>query len=247
MGDNTKTENTTQKRTRQLDRLEASVTLQIASFFKRQQRVVIEKVSSKKLKERWDAGEKIVIGDFFDMDVWNKQLDSDGKTWISAVFLDGAIDIAGESFDRLDMQGKAVQELIEDRIANLLLVNKTTSMNMQKMLDSFAGRPHSAFVAELSSWISDSFAKRIKTIVRTEVSGAFNAGLLWAALQLGYTQKTWINLDSAGGREEHQHVSNSTIGINDSFDVSGKSVRFPGDFVGDGTAVINCRCTLSFA
>lgn len=247
MGDNTKTENTTQKRTRQLDRLEASVTLQIASFFKRQQRVVIEKVSSKKLKERWDAGEKIVIGDFFDMDVWNKQLDSDGKTWISAVFLDGAIDIAGESFDRLDMQGKAVQELIEDRIANLLLVNKTTSMNMQKMLDSFAGRPHSAFVAELSSWISDSFAKRIKTIVRTEVSGAFNAGLLWAALQLGYTQKTWINLDSAGGREEHQHVSNSTIGINDSFNVSGKSVRFPGDFVGDGTSVINCRCTLSFA
>lgn len=247
MGDNVKTESTTQKRTRQLDRLEASVTLQIASFFKRQQRVVIEKASSKKLKERWDAGEKIVVSDFFDIDVWNKQLDSDGKTWISAVFLDGAIDIAGESFDRLDMQGKAVQELIEDRISNLLLVNATTAMNMQKMLDSFAGRPHSAFVAELSSWIADSFAKRIKTIVRTEVSGAFNAGLLWAALQLGYTQKTWINLDSQGAREEHQHVANSTIGINDSFNVSGKSVRFPGDFVGDGTAVINCRCTLSFA
>lgn len=247
MGDNVKTESTTQKRTRQLDRLEASVTLQIASFFKRQQRVVIEKASSKKLKERWDSGEKIVVSDFFDIDVWNKQLDSDGKTWISAVFLDGAIDIAGESFDRLDMQGKAVQELIEDRISNLLLVNATTNMNMQKMLDSFAGRPHSAFVAELSSWIADSFAKRIKTIVRTEVSGAFNAGLLWAALQLGYTQKTWINLDSSGAREEHQHVANSTIGINDSFNVSGKSVRFPGDFVGDGAAVINCRCTLSFA
>lgn len=247
MGDNTKTENTSQKRTRQLDRLEASVTLQIASFFKRQQRVVIEKVSSKKLKERWDAGEKIVVSDFFDIDVWNKQLDSDGKTWISAVFLDGAIDIAGDGFDRLDMQGKAVQELIEDRITNLLLVNATTNMNMQKMLDSFAGRPHSAFVTELSNWIADSFAKRIKTIVRTEVSGAFNAGLLWAALQLGYTQKTWVNLDSQGGREEHQHVANSTIGINDTFNVSGKSVRFPGDFVGDGTAVINCRCTLSFA
>ena len=246
MGDNTKTENTAQRRTRQLDRLEASVTLQIASFFKRQQRVVIEKASSKKLKERWDSGEKITIGDFFDIDVWNKQLDSDGKTWISAVFLDGAIDIAGEGFDKLDMQGKAVQELIEDRIANLLLVNTTTKINMQKMLESYAGRPHSAFVAELSAWVADSFAKRIKTIVRTEVSGAFNAGLLWGARQLGYTQKTWVNIDSAGGREEHQHVTNSTIGIDESFDVSGKKVRFPGDFVGDGTAVINCRCTLSF-
>lgn len=247
MGDGIKETSNIQRRTRQLDRLEASVTLQIASYFKRQQRVVMEKAGSKKLKERWDSGEKIEVDDFFDIEVWNGQLETDGKTWISAVFLDGAIDIASDGFDRLDMQGKAVQELIEDRISNLLLVNTTTRINMQKMLEAYVGRPHSAFVAELSKWMADSFSKRIKTIVRTEVSGAFNAGLLWAARQLGYTKKTWVHSTNEDGRAEHHHVANTTIGIDDPFEIEGKSVRFPGDFVGDGTSVINCRCTLSFA
>lgn len=247
MGEEAKETTSIQRRTRQLDRLEASVTLQIASYFKRQQRVVSEKAGSKKLKERWDAGEKIEVDDFFDVEVWNGQLETDGKTWISAVFLDGAIDIAGDGFDRLDMQGKAVQELIADRITNLLLVNATTKMNLEKMLEAHAGRPHSSFVAELTKWMNDSFSRRIKTIVRTEVSGAFNAGLLWAARQLGFTHKTWLHLDDEHGRAEHRHVSNSTVGIDDNFEIGGKSVRFPGDFVGDGTSVINCRCTLSFA
>ena len=247
MGESVKDSSVAQRRTRQLDRLEASVTLQVASFFKRQQRVVMEKASSKKIKERWDAGEKISVDDFFDSEVWSNQLETDGKTWISAVFLDGAIDVAGGGFDRLDMQGKQIQELIEDRISNLLLVNTTTRMNMQKMIDSFVGRPHSAFVTELGQWMAQSFSNRIKTIVRTEVSGAFNAGLLWAAKQLGYTKKTWINTDDEKGRAEHTHVGNTTIGIDDFFYVEGKSVKFPGDFVNDGTSVINCRCTLSFA
>lgn len=247
MGEDVKETSNIQRRTRQLDRLEASVTLQIASYFKRQQRVVMEKAGSKKLKERWDSGEKIEVDDFFDIEVWNGQLETDGKTWISAVFLDGAIDIAGDGFDKLDMQGKAVQELIADRLSNLLLVNTTTKINMQKMLEAYIGRPHASFVAELTKWMNDSFSRRIKTIVRTEVSGAFNAGLLWGARQLGYTKKTWVHSNDEDGRAQHHHVSNMTIGIDDNFDIEGKSVRFPGDFVGDGTAVINCRCTLSFA
>lgn len=247
MGDSAKDAAVVQRRTRQLDRLEASVTLQVASFFKRQQRVVMEKAGSKKLKEKWDSNEKVGVEDFFDIEVWNRQLETDGKTWISAVFLDGAIDVAGDGFDKLDMQGKMVQELIEDRLSNLLLVNSTTQMNMQKMLEAFSGRPHSAFVAELSQWMTDSFSRRIKTIVRTEVSGAFNAGLLWGARQLGYTKKTWVHSMDENGRSEHQHMADATVGIDESFDIEGKSVRFPGDFVGDGNSVINCRCTLAFA
>lgn len=245
MGDNVK-ENTAARRTRALDRLEASVTLQVGSFFKRQQRVLGEKASSKKMKERWDGGEKISVDDIFDSKVWDDQLSADAKTWISAVFLDGAIDIAGETFDKLDMQEKQVGELIEDRIKHILVVNEATKKNLQKILDEFAGRPHSSFSAAVQDWLKESFAKRLKTIVKTEVSGAFNAGLLWAARQLGYTRKIWIHTDIASGREEHHLVANSTVGIDEAFDVSGKAVRFPGDFDGDGHSVINCRCTLSF-
>ena len=247
MGDDIKDSSNTQRRSRQLDRLEASVTLQVASFFKRQQRVVMEKANSKKLKERWDSSEEVAVDDFFDIDVWNRQLKTDGNTWISAVFLDGAIDVAESRFDTLDMEGKQIQELIQDRISNLLLVNTTTNINLQKMLEAYRGRPHASFVSELQKWMGDSFTKRIKTIVKTEVSGAFNAGLLWAARQLGFTKKTWVHAAGEDGRTEHLHVSNATIGIDENFNVEGKSVRFPGDFEGDGTSVINCRCTLSFA
>ena len=144
------------------------------------------------------------------------------------------------------MQEKQVTELIDDRVKHILVVNQTTLKNIQKIIDDHAGRPHTAFAGAIAEWMKESFVKRMKLIVKTEVSGAFNAGLLWAARQLGYTKKTWVHTDLTQGREEHHLVANSTVGIDEAFDVSGKAVRFPGDFDGDGHSVINCRCTLSF-
>jgi HK97 family phage portal protein len=233
-------------RARQVERLEASVALQIGSFFKRQQRVIGEKAASKKFKERWDNNEGIIADDIFDMKVWNAQLAADANTWISAVFLDGAVEIAGDGFDKLDMQEKSVSELISNRVEHILVVNETTRRNIDKIISEYLGRPHAAFKAALDDWMSKSFTIRAKTIVKTEVSGAFNAGLLWAAKQLGYTRKTWIHIDMTDGREEHHLVSDSTIGIDEAFDVSGKALQFPGDFDSEGHSAANCRCTLHF-
>ena len=119
--------------------------------------------------------------------------------------------------------------------------------NIEKIILDNSLKTHSEFVAELKNWFASIFEKRVKTISRTEVGGAFNAGLLWAAKQLGYTQKTWVHLNADGSRSDHADMASTSIGIDDAFEVSGKSVMHPGDTDGDAGSNFNCHCTLLFS
>lgn len=238
-------EDTTMRRINQLTRLEKSISLQVGSLFKRQERVVLEKASSKKVKEKWEAGEGIKASDIFDITVWDKQITEDGKAWISAVFLDAAIEISGTKIDSLDMDSAG--DVIAPRVNAIKVINQTTMKNIEKIILDNSLKTHAEFVAELKEWFSSIFEKRVKTISRTEVGGAFNAGLLWAAKQLGYTQKTWVHLNADGSRSDHADMASTSIGINDSFEVSGKAVLYPGDTNGDAASNFNCHCTLLFS
>jgi hypothetical protein len=238
-------EDTTMRRINQLTRLEKSVSLQVGSLFKRQERVVLEKASSKKVKEKWESGEGIKASDIFDISVWDKQITEDGKAWISAVFLDAAIEIGSAKIDSLDMDSAG--DVISPRVNAIKIINQTTLKNVEKIILDNSLKTHSEFVSELKEWFSTVFEKRVKTISRTEVGGAFNAGLLWAAKQLGYTQKTWVHLNADGSRSDHAEIASTSIGIDDEFEVSGKSVMYPGDTNGDASSNMNCHCTLLFS
>ena len=238
-------EDMTMRRINQLTRLEKSISLQVGSLFKRQERVVLEKASSKKVKEKWESGEGIKASDIFDVSVWDKQITEDGKSWISAVFLDAAIEIGSSKIDSLDMESAG--DVISPRVNAIKMINQTTVKNIEKIILDNSLKTHSEFVAELKNWFASIFEKRVKTISRTEVGGAFNAGLLWAAKQLGYTQKTWVHLNTDGSRSDHAEMASTSIGIDDAFDVSGKSVMHPGDTDGDAGSNFNCHCTLLFS
>ena len=233
------------RRVNQLTRLEKSISLQVGSLFKRQERVVLEKASSKKVKEKWESGEGIKASEIFDINVWDKQIVEDGKAWISAVFLDAAIEISGAKIDSLDMDSAG--EFIAPRVNAIKVINQTTMKNIEKIILDNSLKTHAEFVAELKEWFTSVFEKRVKTISRTEVGGAFNAGLLWAAKQLGYTQKTWVHLNTDGSRSDHADMASTSIGIDEAFEVSGKSVMHPGDTDGDAASNFNCHCTLLFS
>jgi len=232
-------------RMRQLNRLEQSVGLQVGSLFKRQERVVLEKASSKKSKEKWDSAEKLKVEDIFDSAVWDRQLTSDAKTWMSSVFLDGVIEMASNRIDSLDMDEQKLEETLSPRLKTILRINETTKSNIQRLLDECKDSTHAEFVLALRQWMNSSFTKRVKTIAVTEVGGAFNAGLIWAAKQLGYSTKTWVHLASDTSRSEHANLASTTVSIDDPFIVSGKSVQYPGDPEHDDNH--NCRCTLLFS
>lgn len=238
-------DDSTMRRVNQLTRLEQSVSLQVGSLLKRQERVLMEKASSKKVKEKWESGEGIKASDIFDIDVWDNQLVADGKAWVSAVFLDGAIEIASAKMDSLNLE--SANEIVSGRVSAIKVINQTTMKNVEKIILNNSTKTHADFVAELKEWFSSVFEKRVKTISKTEVGGAFNAGLLWAAKQLGYSQKTWVHLNADGSRSDHAEMASTSIAIDDAFTVSGKSVMYPGDIDGDASSNLNCHCTLMFS
>ena len=239
-------EDATVRRLRQLERLEKSVGLQMGAFLKRQERVLLEKASSKKSKEKWNSAEKIKVEDIFDVSVWDEQIVDDAKTWMSSVFLDGAIELAEGKMELLDMGSLSLSEILDARMSNVKKINTATSKKISSIISQSAKSTHEEFIAELKNWLNESFSARVKTISTTEVSGSFNAGLIWAAKQLGYTKKTWVHLKSDTSRTEHANMASSTVLIDEPFILSGKSIMYPGDPTFDEPQT-NCHCTLLFS
>lgn len=238
-----------QRRYRHVQRLETSVALQIASSFKRQRRVIMEKASSRKVKDKWESSGNISASDIFDIDTWNSQFVEDAKTWISACVLDGMIEISGVNSinDSDNLNTPDIINIIEQRSEKMEIVNQTTKSIIEKSIEDMSGKSHEQFVAHLDSILSSSTASRIKLISRTEVAGSFNSGMIAAAKSSGMTRKQWVALSSENSRHSHASMTTEFINIDESFTLDGKSLSYPGDVDGDAEDVINCRCTIKFS
>lgn len=96
---------------------------------------------------------------------------------------------------------------------------------------------------------------RARTIARTEVIGAANAGALSAA---GYNAdvlgadsaqvvKQWLATPGPRTRDTHLAADGQQVfGLQTPFDVGGAEMQAPGDPMGPAEEVINCRCTVTF-
>ena len=236
------------RRYRHVQRLETSVALQIASSFKRERRVVMEKASSRKLKEKWDTAGSVSVSDIFDIDNWNGQFVEDAKTWVSACVLDGMIEISGVgAINNADnLNAPDITNIIEQRSKKMEIVNLATKTIIENAIKDMTGQTHEDFVAYLDASLTNSTATRIKTISRTEVAGSFNSGMVAAAKAAGFTRKQWVALSSENSRHSHASMPSDAIGIDDAFTLDGKSISYPGDIDGNAEDVINCRCTIKF-
>jgi hypothetical protein len=94
---------------------------------------------------------------------------------------------------------------------------------------------------------SDVVDPRARTIARTEVVSASNAGSLAVARASGVElEKEWIATFDERTRETHAIADGQKVPIDRRFDVGGDMLDFPGDSSGSPEEVINCRCTLGF-
>ena len=237
-----------ERRYRHVQRLETSVALQIASSFKRQRRVIMEKASSRKVKEKWEAS-GVSFSDIFDIETWNSQFVEDAKTWISACVLDGMIEISGVSAinNAENLNTPDVANIIERRSKKMEMVNQTTKSIIEKAIADMRDKTHDEFVSHLDSTLTSSTANRTKIISRTEVAGSFNSGMITAAKSSGLTRKQWLSLSGENSRHNHSSITTEVIAIDDSFTLDGKSMSYPGDVDGEAEDVINCRCTIKFS
>lgn len=84
---------------------------------------------------------------------------------------------------------------------------------------------------------------RSERIARTETTAAYNAGAEQAYVEEGAAYKVWLCAPDDRTREAHLEANGTCIAVDDSFDVDGDFLSFPGDPSGSAGNVINCRCT----
>ena len=76
----------------------------------------------------------------------------------------------------------------------------------------------------------------------------YDKNMAKAAKELGYTKKTWVHRPSQdSARNEHAELASQTVGIDEKFEINGKSAMYPGDPEAPTEFVMNCSCTLLFS
>lgn len=88
---------------------------------------------------------------------------------------------------------------------------------------------------------------RADMIARTESHGAANSGAFGAAKETGLDlRKEWIAAGDERTRPDHAAADGQIVGMDESFDVGGAAMAYPGDPSGPAEQVINCRCAQGF-
>lgn len=87
---------------------------------------------------------------------------------------------------------------------------------------------------------------RAAVIARTETHGAAQAGAHEAAKATGLElRKEWVAAEDERTRESHRLADGQTVGMDETFDVGGAAMAYPGDPDAPAAEVVNCRCVSS--
>jgi SPP1 gp7 family putative phage head morphogenesis protein len=98
---------------------------------------------------------------------------------------------------------------------------------------------------EERQWFQDRTpAYRTENIARTETMRASNAGSTALFQDWGVGQKEWLATKDNRTRPEHWAANGQVVGIDESFDVGGEKLEYPGDPSGDPANTCQCRCTV---
>ncbi len=129
---------------------------------------------------------------------------------------------------------------------------KTNNTTWNQLIDLFtaaeqAGEGIPKIQERLRGYYGDRKADwQTERIARTTMTGASNSGSTEAWRQSGVVaRKTWISALAPGRtRDDHAAAHDQTVGLDDTFDVGGEALGYPGDPVGSAANVINCLCTM---
>ena len=140
------------------------------------------------------------------------------------------LDTAGPQF----VTDPATGRRIENPARRDLRLNDPTVRQLQRESTEAGNR----VARDRSTWQT-----RAERIARTETTGAFNAGADQAYAEEGAAVKMWLCAPDARTRDAHLAANGTCVSTDDSFDVDGEFLSFPGDPSGSAGNVINCRCT----
>ena len=124
-------------------------------------------------------------------------------------------------------------------------VGETTKANIRSIIELGKADGKSVELIAEDIWSSttqDFNFKRAVRIARTEVHAATNTATQAAVESTGLTGLTreWIAMADERVRSDHRKAHGQLRGMDESFDVGGEKLDFPGDPKGSGGNVINC-------
>lgn len=147
------------------------------------------------------------------------------------------------------LENPRVRGIVARRSADLVTnVTDTTRESIRAAL--VTARDQGLGVTQAAQLITDTTfgaiaGSRAKTIARTELVGALNAGEFAAAVQSGVMRsKTWMTQKDARVRDTHDDLEGMTVDIGAAFP---NGLRYPHDPLGSAAETINCRCSLAYS
>ena len=240
---------TRMRRDQQLSRIEDSIAIQVTSLFQRQRRVVLEKWKSRKIREKVNKGMSVTVGEIFDTPKWDKQLQDDARSFLSAAIVDGGNDVSMVVAEKaFDAEDALVTAAIIAGLERMKEINRTTRRQLEKAITKglAAGKSVDEIAESIEEVFSTATKSRARMIGATEASFAVNEGQMIAATQAGLRYKVWLSMQDAKVRHAHTDTDGQARLLADPFSVAGNAMMTPGDPTGPPSQVINCRCTMLF-
>lgn len=219
-------------------------------FIERQQRVILEKAGGSKSKKALASG-TLDYETIFDQSVWDKQLTEDMRPILSGVMNDAMNIVTQEVGMQAELENAEMNDHLKEQMERFQQINSTTAKEIQGAVlislslneeEDRMGMLKAALLAIFINLLS----KRKRVIAEHETQSAFNAGSFYAGKSVGAATKTWVSEKDAKVRPEHASLHGDTVGMYESFFVSGQPIRYPGDPAAPINLTMNCRCKVRF-
>ena len=210
-------------RDQKLERLTDSVSIQMAAYFQRQRRVVLEKWKSRKIREKVNKGISVGVNDIFDIPTWDKQLVADAKTFLMATIVDGGNEVALMTGKQIEPNEELVAMAVATGLARVGEINSTTRRQLEEKIVNGLGKGMS--VDAIAEDIADVFNAAVKTrsklIAAGMVTFGVNEGQTIVAIKDGFRYKVWFSQMDEKVRATHTHADGQARPITEPFSVGG--------------------------
>jgi HK97 family phage portal protein len=146
----------------------------------------------------------------------------------------------------LDMNSPTVEKWLQQKQRDYWegTVDETTKRLLsERLADVLADRPTlSKMVDVVEEVMGGRINSSAETIARTEVIGAYNAGSDITRGEMGVTKKEWVATYDGRTRMSHADADGQIVRQDDTFDVGGEALAYPGDPRASTANICNCRC-----
>ena len=220
----------------------------MAAFFKRQQRVLLEKWNSAKIREKINKGVSVGVNDIMDVPVWDRQLLADAKTFIMATVIDGGNEFALMTSKQIEPDEELVAVAVIAGLERMTEVNRTTRRQIEKKITEglAAGKSAADIGEEIKAIFDDAVKNRARLVANNVVTFGLNEGQMIEASKTGLRYKVWLSQQDAKVRATHTHADGQARPLFEPFVVGGHLMMHPGSLTAPVEEVANCRCTMLF-